>query len=238
MPASRLASEPSAPTWAARLRRAVIAGVTLGLTVLAGPVPQAHAAETVWDRVAVCESGARWDINTGNGYFGGLQLSDATWRAYGGQWYAARADQASKSQQIAIARRVLAVQGPGAWPTCGARAGLTITSGLSVQVSPEAPNATAVRPSILSSVLPLTVDGKYGMNSKRATEVLTGGTIDGYQTRNDIKLLQVHVGSYPDGVIGPKTTAALQRMVGAHPDGKWGPLTTRALQSYLNKALG
>jgi hypothetical protein len=72
-----------------------------------------------WNAVARCESSGNWSINTGNGYYGGLQFSPHTWAAFGGLAYASRADLASKSQQIAIAEKVLAVQGPGAWPTCG-----------------------------------------------------------------------------------------------------------------------
>ena len=72
-----------------------------------------------WDAVARCESGGNWSINTGNGYFGGLQFSPTTWLAFGGGAYAPRADLATKAQQIAVAEKVLAVQGPGAWPTCG-----------------------------------------------------------------------------------------------------------------------
>lgn len=219
------------------LRRALVPLLAAAVALVLTPVASASTSDTVWDQVAACESNGNWSVNTGNGYYGGLQFSTSTWGAFGGRWYAARADQATKSQQIAIARRVLAVQGPGAWPTCGARAGLTFAGGLAVQVTPEPPTATAVRPDILSSLLPLVVDGAYGGKSKRATEVLTGGVVDGYLTRNDTKLLQVWVGSYPDGVIGPKTTRALQSAVGAYPDGVWGPKTTRALQEYLNNAL-
>lgn len=217
--------------------RALAALATLAVSVALGPATQASAADTVWDRVAACESNGNWTSNTGNGYYGGLQFSSSTWRAFGGQWYAARADEATKNQQITIARRVLAVQGPGAWPTCGVRAGLSVTGGLAVQVMPEAPSSTAVRPDVLSTLIPLVVDGAYGPRSKRATEVLTGGTVDGYLTRSDNRLLQVWVGSYPDGIIGPKTTRALQTKVGAYPDGVWGPKTTRAFQQYLNNAL-
>ena len=219
------------------VRRVAVVLGSLAAAMTLAPLSPARAADTVWDRVAACESTGNWAINTGNGYYGGLQFSASTWRAFGGQWYAARADQATKNQQVTIARRVLAVQGPTAWPTCGVRAGLTITNGLAVQVVPEAPTSTAVRPDILTSILPLAVDGAYGARSKRATEVLTGGVVDGYLSRNDTKLLQVWVGSYPDGVIGPKTTRALQTVVGAYPDGVWGPKTTRALQQYLNVAL-
>jgi nucleoid-associated protein YgaU len=83
----------------------------------AGNASAATAAE--WDAVAQCESGGNWSINTGNGYYGGLQFSASTWAAYGGTQYAATADQATKEQQIAIAEKVLAGQGKGAWPVCG-----------------------------------------------------------------------------------------------------------------------
>src|SRR4051812_13647057 len=79
------------------------------------PVPSGHN----WDAVAQCESGGNWSINTGNGFYGGLQFTSRTWLAFGGGAYASRADLAAKSQQIAIAEKVLAVQGPGAWPICG-----------------------------------------------------------------------------------------------------------------------
>ena len=72
-----------------------------------------------WDAVARCESGGNWSINTGNGYYGGLQFSSSTWTGFGGGDYAPRADLATREQQIAVAEEVLDVQGPGAWPTCG-----------------------------------------------------------------------------------------------------------------------
>ncbi|MGC0331498.1 LysM repeat protein [Streptomyces sp. SAI-170] len=102
-------------------RAIAIAGVT-GAAVAAplmaaGNASAATASE--WDAVAQCESGGNWSINTGNGYYGGLQFSASTWAAYGGTQYAATADQASKSQQIEIAEKVLAGQGKGAWPVCG-----------------------------------------------------------------------------------------------------------------------
>ncbi|MET9106645.1 transglycosylase family protein [Streptomyces zhihengii] len=92
---------------------AVIAAPLLG----AGSASAATASE--WDKVAQCESGGDWSINTGNGYYGGLQFSASTWAAYGGTAYASTADQASKAQQIAVAEKVLAGQGKGAWPSCG-----------------------------------------------------------------------------------------------------------------------
>ena len=107
----------------------IIAGLALTLGIaLAGTAP-ASAATTVWDKVARCESGNRWHISTGNGYYGGLQFSSGTWRAFGGRKYGSQAHQATKAEQIAIARRVLAGQGPRAWPTCSRRAGLTKANG-------------------------------------------------------------------------------------------------------------
>ena len=109
-----------------------IAGVGIaGAATVVGGIATAGSAKaaTVWDRVAQCESGGNWHINTGNGYYGGLQFSGSTWRAYGGTAYASRADLASKAEQIAIAQRVLASQGPGAWPVCSVRAGLTRSNG-------------------------------------------------------------------------------------------------------------
>lgn len=107
----------------------VAAAAALSVGMGAGAASTASAASTVWDRVAACESGGNWSINTGNGYYGGLQFSRSTWLAYGGGKYASTANRATKSQQIAIARRTLAGQGPGAWPVCSRRAGLTRSNG-------------------------------------------------------------------------------------------------------------
>jgi hypothetical protein len=73
-----------------------------------------------WGAIAACESGGNWSTDTGNGFYGGLQFSEGTWLAYGGGQYAQTASGASQSQQIAVAQRVLAGQGIGAWPVCGA----------------------------------------------------------------------------------------------------------------------
>ena len=95
-----------------------VTGVAVAAPLMtAGTASAATSSE--WDRVAQCESGGNWSINTGNGYYGGLQFSASTWAAYGGTAYASTANQASKSQQIAIAEKVLAGQGKGAWPSCG-----------------------------------------------------------------------------------------------------------------------
>ena len=99
-------------------------GAGLAIPLIGATGAHAAGAET-WDKVAACESSGDWDINTGNGYFGGLQFSQSTWEAYGGRSYAARADLATKDQQIAVAEKVLKGQGPKAWPVCSERAGLT-----------------------------------------------------------------------------------------------------------------
>lgn len=79
---------------------------------------------SVWDRLAQCESGGNWSINTGNGYYGGLQFSQSTWEGVGGLQYAPRADLASREQQIAAAEVLLDSSGWGAWPSCSAQLGL------------------------------------------------------------------------------------------------------------------
>ncbi|MEU9329014.1 transglycosylase family protein [Streptomyces canus] len=111
-----------------RINRASLT-VTAGGVGIAVPLigtGTAHAADVdTWNKVAACESSNNWSINTGNGYYGGLQFTRSTWEAYGGTRYAARADLATRDQQIAVAEKVLDGQGPGAWPACSVRAGLT-----------------------------------------------------------------------------------------------------------------
>lgn len=98
------------------------------LRALAQRVQTARTTTTrrasVWDQLAACESGGNWSINTGNGYSGGLQFHPATWAGFGGKQYASQAYLASRSEQIAIAERVLDAQGWGAWPACSAKLGL------------------------------------------------------------------------------------------------------------------
>ena len=110
--------------------RRLLAGVaaasllTAPLVALTGTAAQAASGST-WDRLAQCESTGNWSINTGNGYYGGLQFSQSTWEGFGGGQYASRADLASRAEQIATAEKVLVGQGWGAWPACSAKLGLT-----------------------------------------------------------------------------------------------------------------
>jgi LysM repeat protein len=85
------------------------------------PAPAASSADGVnWSAIAACESGGNWSADTGNGFYGGLQFAEGTWLGYGGGAYASSANLASPAEQIAVAERVLAGQGIGAWPVCGA----------------------------------------------------------------------------------------------------------------------
>lgn len=105
---------------------AVLAGAS-GVLVLAGTGSASAAtgaSASQWQAVAQCEASGNWAANTGNGFSGGLQFTPSTWAAYGGTQYASSAAQATPSQQMAVANKVLAEQGPGAWPVCGAKAGL------------------------------------------------------------------------------------------------------------------
>ncbi len=125
--------------------------------------PCATATPTNWDAIASCESGGNWHAHTGNGYYGGLQFSQATWRANGGAAYAPRADQASREQQIAVAEHMAAGRGLSAWPHCAARGHTPIAAshlsaaqhaasphrypvGAQVNATRPAPQASAVTP--------------------------------------------------------------------------------------------
>ncbi|WP_406837581.1 transglycosylase family protein [Streptomyces sp. AHU1] len=103
-------------------------GSAIAIPLLAAASASAADGNT-WDKVAQCESGGAWSSNQGNGYYGGLQLDQANWEAHGGLEYAPTADQASRSQQIAVAEKVLADSGLAAWPTCGPLSGLGKGSG-------------------------------------------------------------------------------------------------------------
>ncbi|MCX4526207.1 MULTISPECIES: transglycosylase family protein [unclassified Streptomyces] len=137
----------------------VTAGVTgsaLALPLLAATNASAADAAT-WDKVAECESGGSWSANAGTGAYGGLQFSQEEWKNAGGLSYAERADLASRSQQIAVAERVLASQGPEAWSTCASPAGLT-KDGPSADVNPgnaDAPGPVAPSPSRPDAKVPV-----------------------------------------------------------------------------------
>lgn len=124
------------------IRRALTTGLEVLLLAVAFGIAgfvtssgTAHADSMNWDAVAQCESGGDWAANTGNGVYGGLQFKPATWSSHGGVGSAANA---SRAEQIRVAENVLASQGPGAWPTCGARGGTPAIWNVS-SISPAAP---------------------------------------------------------------------------------------------------
>ncbi|QHF93397.1 transglycosylase [Streptomyces sp. NHF165] len=111
-----------------------VAGAAVAVPLVSATGAQAASVDT-WDKVAQCESSGNWSANTGNGYYGGLQFNQSSWAAAGGTKYAPRADQATKDQQIAVAEKLLAMQGPGAW-SCAGAGGLT-AGGPAANVSPD-----------------------------------------------------------------------------------------------------
>jgi resuscitation-promoting factor RpfA len=122
------------------IARVVVAGVAVGapFAFAAGPAQ----ASPNWDAIAQCESGGNWSINTGNGYYGGLQFTQGTWAANGGSGNPANA---SREEQIRVAENVLKTQGIGAWPTCGKRSGGGSAAPAKAKSSKSAKKATPKR---------------------------------------------------------------------------------------------
>jgi LysM repeat protein len=128
----RLPASGQVPAWMARAAQAAIPApppAPAAVSVTQASPPAAASVSTAapassgganWSAIAACESGGNWSASTGNGFYGGLQFTEQTWLGYGGGQYASSANQATKAQQIAVAERVLAGQGIGAWPVCGA----------------------------------------------------------------------------------------------------------------------
>jgi resuscitation-promoting factor RpfA len=102
------------------MRAAVVGAVAIGAPFAVAGTANA-APDSAWDKLAQCESGGNWKINTGNGYSGGLQFSASTWRAHGGK---GSPHNASRAEQIAVAERTLAAQGWNAWPSCSRKTGV------------------------------------------------------------------------------------------------------------------
>ncbi len=160
---------------------------------------QAADVET-WDKVAACESTNDWDINTGNGYYGGLQFTQSTWEAFGGTEYAPRADLATKDQQIAIAEKVLDGQGPGAWPVCSERAGLSrggdapdirpaggAETGKRVRNGPpKTTERSAGKPDSVKDVQPQTTPQSRAGKARMYT-VVTGDTLSGIADTQQVR---------------------------------------------------
>ncbi|MEU4893123.1 transglycosylase family protein [Streptomyces sp. NPDC044780] len=167
------------------------AGIALPLIGAAGA---SAASGEAWNKVAQCESTNHWDINTGNGFYGGLQFTQSTWAAYGGTAYAARADLATKDQQIAVAEKVLDAQGPGAWPVCSGKAGLTRTdaapqSAPKVLKASAAPAKEAQRPqkaqrTAASKPTPTSLPGASAKSGRYV--VVSGDSLSGIADSHDV----------------------------------------------------
>ncbi|MER5909262.1 transglycosylase family protein [Streptomyces sp. NPDC001982] len=172
-----------------------VAGAAVAVPLMAaGNASAATASE--WDAVAQCEAGGNWSINTGNGYYGGLQFSASTWAAYGGTQYAATADKASKAQQIQTAEKVLAAQGKGAWPVCGTGLSSTPYSGGSASSAPktttttrateqQAASRSADRPAASKTVT--TPTGKKVKKGDGEYKVVKGDTLSSIAEKHKVK---------------------------------------------------
>lgn len=130
------------PTTTGRtVAKVAVTGAIMGVGGVAFAGTASAAPDSDWDRLAQCEAGGNWGINTGNGYQGGLQFSPTTWTAHGGGEFASTANQATREQQIVVAERVLASQGWGAWPSCSSQLGLS--SGATQRTAPATPAPAA-----------------------------------------------------------------------------------------------
>ncbi|MEU1252178.1 transglycosylase family protein [Streptomyces chartreusis] len=184
------------------VRAIAVVGVT-GAAAVAAPLMAAGSASAAtaseWDAVAQCEAGGNWSINTGNGYYGGLQFSASTWAAYGGTQYAATADQATKAQQIAIGEKVLAGQGKGAWPNCGTGLSSAAYTGSSAGSSQSTESTTrsseqqsasrsADRPAAKKSTKTVTTPtGKKVKKGDGEYKVVKGDTLSSIAAEHDVK---------------------------------------------------
>ncbi len=121
-----------ATTTGRTVAKVAVTGLVVGAPLTAFATPASAATAAQWDAVAQCESGGNYATNTGNGFYGGLQFTLSTWAAYGGS---GAPQNASKSQQIQVAERVLAGQGKGAWPVCGTGLGAPNTTPVQAQTT-------------------------------------------------------------------------------------------------------
>ncbi|MFF3884277.1 transglycosylase family protein [Streptomyces sp. NPDC001914] len=195
----------------------------------------AHAADVgIWNKVAACESSGNWSINTGNGYYGGLQFTQSTWEAYGGQAYARRADQATKDQQIAVAEKVLKGQGPGAWPVCSVRAGLT-RGGAATDISPSGTAPRTAKQRSVRDVQPQTTPQSRAGTAEMYT-VVRGDTLSGIADSRHVQggwqglyaANRSTVGSDPDLILpGQRLALGGKAQAPAHTPAKSPSRTTR-----------
>ncbi|WP_329302972.1 transglycosylase family protein [Streptomyces sp. NBC_00659] len=197
-------------------------GAGIALPLVGAGVAQAADVGT-WNKVAACESSGNWSINTGNGYYGGLQFTRSTWEAYGGKAYAGRADQATKDQQIAVAEKVLKGQGPGAWPVCSVRAGLT-RGGTAPDISPAGTAPQTAKQRSVRDVKPQTTPQSQAGTAEMYT-VVHGDTLSGIAGSRHVQggweglyaANRTTVGSDPDLILpGQRLTLSGRTQAPAH----------------------
>ncbi|WP_436493487.1 transglycosylase family protein [Actinokineospora sp. HUAS TT18] len=168
------------------IARVVVAGVAVGAPMAFAAAPA--SADTVnWDAIAQCESGGNWSINTGNGYYGGLQFSPSTWRAYGGT---GSAHTASREEQIRVAENTLKGQGIGAWPVCGKRAGSAAPA--KKAAAPKTKKATPVKaapkkPVVKTAAPAAPTTGVTQSNPTGSYTVVAGDTLSGIAQQLNIE---------------------------------------------------
>ena len=174
--------------------------------------PAGAATTATWDRLARCESGGNWHINTGNGYYGGLQFSYGTWLSNGGGKYASRADKATKREQIAVAERLLDNRGWAPWPACSRKLGLDRADAKGSPSGTAAASRSKAR-KVTSKAKPVTTKRVSG----KVYTVRRGDTLSGIAARRNVsggwqKLYKINkrtIGSNP-GLIHPGQRLALR----------------------------
>jgi LysM repeat protein len=171
------------------IARVAVAGIAVGAPLAIAATP-AQAAGTNWDAIAQCESGGNWGISTGNGYYGGLQFSQGTWKAYGGQ---GSASGATREQQIAVAEKVLQGQGIGAWPVCGKKAGSgAVAQGTNTQgAAKKAPKTATAPKTTVKAATPAPaatpVAGTASDNPAGDYVVVAGDTLSGLASKFNVQ---------------------------------------------------
>ncbi len=224
--AKHAAHRTAGKVWTRVLGVMAVGSATIAASVIAAAPAQADGA--VWERVAQCESGGNWRISTGNGFSGGLQFTTSSWRAAGGARYAPTAGQASRSAQIAVAQNLLRMQGPGAWPVCSRRAGLTHANGMSAGVS----NAAASMSPKAKAKVKVRAKAKV-VSPKKVQSTASLRSLKGYASRAQVRTLQTWVGVARDGKWGPITTRAVQKKLGLRASGAIDAATVRKVEQLL-----
>jgi hypothetical protein len=169
-----MATRPISISGRSLVRLAVVGAVAAGSTAaLAGTA--SAAPDTAWDKLAQCESGGNWAINTGNGYYGGLQFNLKTWRAFGGT---GMPNQASRATQIAVAEKVLAAQGWNAWPACSRKTGVR-------GFAAEPGKVRAAAPAPAPAAAPAPAPAPVAKNGADYT-VVAGDTLSGIAARQQV----------------------------------------------------